>query len=301
MSDAASSKHNCKPPRRFKSVENGLSLDAIGEDQVHVGPPRRHKSVDELDAALHWGDDDDDDDDDDDYDDDYDDLEDFDKYAGHEDIDEAAQGPVQVSPRLSRMSSFAEDGDFSYLDLSYLMEECSIVESVTSGRRLSNTMSIDSFSSVGSNMTAAQREHPGRFVTPMNSLTPHDTEEPDAPQMHHERITIEPQRFLTADISFRPPLLKRGLSKGNSKSSTQDKHSQETKWDRWFSDDDNKASLKPRQNPADFFSHPPSPPSLGTTKAIVHVPLKDACLPAPPPVAFGLKRKSSIRRLQVEK
>lgn len=284
-----------RPPRRLRSSASiDGPLDNIGEDlPFEPTKPRRYKSSEELDAALlSW------------------------------DTEEDALQDHMVS-------SVCSDMEADELDI--MMEELSLTGEAQH-RRPSNLMNTDSFCSncsfysIGSSMTAAQELQPGRFITPMNSFSMSLDNTNVAPitaaiwdvgaVRQNGRATVDPMKLLTADVSFRLPLVRKDsfqpkqrdcfiVKKNVSASPVDEKPLKKRTIQLDFGgipslpfEDDTNTTPVPPVDPIDttptihscvdpVSDDEPSSPIQARTE---EPPAR------PPPPKFGLKRKSSIYR-----
>ena len=202
-----------RPPRRWKSTSTAGSCDIMLDDisEMDVFCPRapfRTKSCEELEAELLFPQQQQDDD--------------------EQDEDAAADADASAIPTQIDLSQLAqnlrqvqlEEGDLMWDSEDDDDDDDDNHDNHDNDRprrgHNNNLGPTHSFCSVGSSMTAAQQREPGRFVTPASSFynnnknattnaAPMDLTCAGVPPV--ERVTVDPYRFMTADMSFRLPLV----------------------------------------------------------------------------------------------
>mmetsp|Transcript_17849 Transcript_17849/g.33896 ORF Transcript_17849/g.33896 Transcript_17849/m.33896 type:complete len:344 (-) Transcript_17849:1505-2536(-) len=210
-----------RPPRRWQSSGTTESLldDVISEDRV-FRPPCRNKSSEELEAELLG----------------FDTSSSCISGMGSDDVEED-NGDIPNQIDFSQLASHlheqlqlqhndleddlwdSELGDDAPQDGMTTPTTNTIHPPYSHKRRGESSRSTPapslSFSSIGSSMTRAQKREPGRFVTPASSFHLHNNNDNNQPNVLEscqgvqpvERVTVDPFKFMTADMSFRLPLV----------------------------------------------------------------------------------------------
>lgn len=266
-----SSSGTFKAPRRMRSsaTTDDEPLDDIGEGEVFIPTkPRRYKSSEELDAALlSW------------------------------DTEEDALRDHMVSSVCS---------DTEAMELDVMMDELSL-SGKAQHKRPTNIMNTDSFGSncsfysIGSSMTLAQEMQPGRFITPMNSFTMAHEATNDTPAVweavqQQGRATVDPMKFVTADCSFRLPLVRKDSLKPKELTITKEKSASSSPVVEKGGLPTLPLNGPPLATPFNIDIHNPDAATENAETAEPPVQVETEESPRPSPPKFGLKRKSSIYR-----